>query len=138
MSSILYGAPIWVDAIKSTNNKKRLLKAQRPMALCIARAYRSGSSEASLVIAGLIPIDVLTEETKRIFKLKNKNKTSLNLERKKTIPVWQNRWEQTMCSSWTKECITNIDKWINRKHGNIFEISQTLSTTGYCEVTSKE
>jgi hypothetical protein len=55
---LLYGAPIWIDAIKKTSFKQKLIRVQRLINIRIARAYRTVSNDAVCLITGLTPIDI--------------------------------------------------------------------------------
>ncbi|KAJ8911424.1 hypothetical protein NQ315_005957 [Exocentrus adspersus] len=54
-SIVLYAAPIWAGAMKIERHRKRVERVQRKVALRIAKAYRTVSTEAAQVVAG-IPI----------------------------------------------------------------------------------
>lgn len=61
-SQLLYTAPICSGALAFEINVQNLLRPQRTMALRIAKAYRTVSNEAALVVAELIPVHHLTRE----------------------------------------------------------------------------
>ena len=70
-SILLYGAEIWGDAVRQECRRKLLAKVQRTAALRVSSAYRTVSEQAILVISSTIPIDLLIEERKTIWVLKN-------------------------------------------------------------------
>lgn len=53
-NQLLYGAPIWADALQFENNVKMILGPQRKIALRIAMAYRTVSTSAVMVVAGIL------------------------------------------------------------------------------------
>ena len=60
---ILYGAPIWADALYSnTTYGATCQQVYRTVALRVARAYRTASEVALLIIAGIPAIDLLADE----------------------------------------------------------------------------
>ena len=68
-SILLYGSEIWANALKKKVYRKRIRIAgvQYRGALRIACSYRTVSEPAALVIAGIIPIDLLALERRSIF-----------------------------------------------------------------------
>ncbi|XP_031778431.1 uncharacterized protein LOC116416082 [Nasonia vitripennis] len=66
-SILLYGAEVWADAMSMNKYRNKITAVQRRGALRIACSYRTVAAEASLVIAGVIPVDLLATERKRIY-----------------------------------------------------------------------
>jgi hypothetical protein len=54
---LIYGAPVWIKAIRKENYKKRLLRLQGLINIKMAKAYRTMSHEALCVLTDMIPID---------------------------------------------------------------------------------
>jgi len=54
-NQLLYGAPIWAGALVYEKNVNTLLGPQRKIALRVAMAYRMVSTQAIMVVAGMIP-----------------------------------------------------------------------------------
>ena len=61
-SILLYGAVAWRSTMDKERCRGMIRKAERPMALRIASGYRTVSSEAIHVIAGMIRAQLLAEE----------------------------------------------------------------------------
>ena len=59
---MLYGAEIWGDEMDVMSKRKRITQVQRTAALRVSCAYRTVSEAAIIVIAGVIPIDLLAKE----------------------------------------------------------------------------
>ena len=59
--ALTYGAEVW-GGIRTVKQRNRLRTAQRPAAIAAAGVYRSVSTEAALVIAGLPPLDIMVQE----------------------------------------------------------------------------
>ena len=59
-----YGAEIWGNITK-VKQRGRLRTAQRAMTIAAAGAYKTVSTEAALVIGGLLPLDLVTGEKAR-------------------------------------------------------------------------
>ena len=132
-SILLYGAEIWSDAVSQECRRKLLGKVQRTAALRVSSAYRTVSEQAILVISGSIPIDILAEERKKIWILKNNSQNvSTDTVREETLQKWQSRWETSETGRWTANIITNVKVWMERKHGETnYYLTQMLSGHGY-------
>ncbi|XP_033221147.1 uncharacterized protein LOC117175546 [Belonocnema kinseyi] len=61
---LLYGAEVWADAVKIEKYRKRMAGIQGRGAQLVACAYRTVSEPAALLIAEVMPIDLLTAERK--------------------------------------------------------------------------
>lgn len=68
--TIMYGIEIWHRALRFKYVRRMLLKIQRCFALRAAKAYRTTSLNASLPLAGFVPIDLRLEETAALASLK--------------------------------------------------------------------
>lgn len=58
---------MWLVGLKIKRHKQRLASTQRKVVLRVASAYRTTSTGAVLVIAGMIPLDLLAEGRERIY-----------------------------------------------------------------------
>jgi hypothetical protein len=67
---LLYGAPVWIDAMKYTCNRRKYIRAQRMINLRIAKAYCMTSNNALYIVADMNPILLKIEEAVRIYNLK--------------------------------------------------------------------
>jgi len=74
LSLLLYGAPIWTNALTKDSYKIKLTRVQRLINIRIAKSYRTVSNEALCMITGLTPIDTKIEETAQFFQLAKWNK----------------------------------------------------------------
>ncbi|KAJ8918269.1 hypothetical protein NQ315_014139 [Exocentrus adspersus] len=54
-------SPTWAQAIAMNKYKEKLNGCERKMATRVISAYRTVLSEAALVIAGMVPIDLMAE-----------------------------------------------------------------------------
>jgi hypothetical protein len=131
-SILLYAAPIWESAIKNQISKNKLLEAQRVMSLRVCCAYRTVSTEASLVVSGLVPIHLMAAERERKYRLKIPRTTENDSrEREETIKKWQREWEESDKGRWTYKLIRELKPWIDRRHGEItFHMTQCLTGHG--------
>lgn len=67
-SVMLYGAPIWHEAIKFKKYRQMLQGVQRRALIRVARAYRTVSTEALAVILGTPPIKLSIKARKRKYR----------------------------------------------------------------------
>ena len=58
-SKLLYATPVWPNALQNHAIQRKLLSAQRSVALRIVSAYRTVSTSAVLVLTSVSPIDSL-------------------------------------------------------------------------------
>jgi hypothetical protein len=72
---LLDRAPVWIEAMKYEYDRQKYIRVQRLMNIRIAKAFRTTSSEALCILAGLAPIIVKTEEAVKLYNL-NKGKGS--------------------------------------------------------------
>jgi hypothetical protein len=66
---LLYGSPVWIEAMKYEYSRQKYIRVQRLMNLIIAKAFRTTSSEAPCSLAGLTAIIIKNEETVRLYNL---------------------------------------------------------------------
>jgi hypothetical protein len=66
---LLYGAPVWINALNKGSYKLKLITVQRLINNRIARAYRTASNEALCIITGLTPMDIKIEESDQLYQL---------------------------------------------------------------------
>lgn len=134
-SVLLYGAPIWSGALDVKGNRRRLAQVHRLSTLRVISAYRTTSEEAAYVIAGMVPIDIMADEAKRIYEAKKQSSTVgqaiQKIERAKSVQSWQVRWDNAAKGRWTHRLIPNIKPWLNRKHGEVnYHLTQFLTGHG--------
>lgn len=123
-SKLLYGAEVWRD--KMPGCAMKLLEAeQRSAALRIISGYCTISTEAALVLAGMIPIGILAAARRSKFK------TGIRTPKQELINKWQTRWTNSQDGKWTRRLIPNILTWISRPHGEVnFAMAQLFSGHG--------
>ena len=59
---LTYGAPVWKEAVTKQKNIRLLQRVQRMINIKIAKAYRTIPFEASCMMAGVPPIELVIEE----------------------------------------------------------------------------
>ena len=133
-STLLYGAQIWAEALKLQHNRRTMQSVHRLTAIRVTSAYRTVSSDAVCVIAGMKPIDVAADEAKRMFEAKRNGATTRearNREETASMQVWQERWNASQKGRWTHKLIPDIKKWTTRSHGEVnYHLTQFLTGHG--------
>lgn len=129
-SIVLYAAPAWKPCIDKALYRSWLERVQRKVALRICSAYRTTSTKALQVIAGIIPIHLLVLE--RTYAPGANSRPNKLLIRETTIRQWQVEWNQeARTAQWTKILIREIAPWISRRHGDVgFYLTQFLTGHG--------
>jgi hypothetical protein len=67
---LLYGTPVWIDAMKYTCNRKKYIRAQRMINVRIANDFYMTSNEVLCIVADMTPILLKIEEAVKIHNLK--------------------------------------------------------------------
>lgn len=125
-SQILYAAPVWHTAMSNQKLCQKLTSVERKMNIKICSAYRTISSEAAGVIAGVPPIELLIYERREKYLGTDREEARENL-----LTRWQNRWRRGKYGRWTYRLIPTIRTWINRPYGEVdYYLTQALSGHG--------
>jgi hypothetical protein len=124
VTRIGYAPSVWVDsALRFKQCRKWLLQSQRRPLLCITKAYRTASTEALQVLAGILPIDLelsckaAVERTR----LAEKDGTAVELCRGRREEAWatahhqwQARWSASEKGRWTERWFPCIETRLKR------------------------
>ena len=134
-SILTYGIAIWARALELQECQRMIYPVGRQMALRVVSAFRTVSRDAAHVISGILPIEVLAEEHKRLYEgrtLKQENADDCRKrERQKSLERWQEQWDSSEKGRWTHELIPSIAEWINRQHGDpSYYLTQMLTGHG--------
>ncbi|XP_046491838.1 uncharacterized protein [Neodiprion pinetum] len=107
---------------------------QRGSALRIACSYQTFSAQAVLMVAGVIPMDLVAIERKRVYE-EDADVTrwdAATTERDTTIQTWQERWTGEPTEYWTRRPIKDLRPWIQRGFGDVnFYVTQLPTGHGY-------
>lgn len=129
-SIVRYAAPVWSSALKTGRNRAQLNRTSRLMAMRVSSAYRTISSDAVCVIAGMIPICLLLEEDSECYRDRG-TRGIRKRARVSTLHKWQQQWDNAANGRWTHRLIPNVSMWITRAHGEVnFHMTQFLSGHG--------
>jgi len=70
---LLYGAPVWVKAMKIESYKSKIIRVQIIINIKIAKSYRTVSNGALCILTGMAPMAVKIEETAHLYQLTKGN-----------------------------------------------------------------
>jgi hypothetical protein len=70
---LLYGVPVWIEALENECNRTVYKKVQRLINIKIAKAFRTTSNEALCTLTGLTPIVIKAEEAATLYNLRRKS-----------------------------------------------------------------
>ena len=90
-SILIYVAEIWADAMEVNKYRKKMAAVQCRGALRVASTYRTVSREAMAVTAGMIPIDLLPRQRRRIYDRSTEvgQAEAADKARRQTQQIWQ-------------------------------------------------
>lgn len=146
-SVALYGAPVWAAALTASRRGKTVMAAAlHPMALRMARAYRTVSRGAALTLAGSPPMALIATEYAKMFNaLRAVRQRGLETTgavrsririhfRRQTLEIWQRDLAVEAEASGGR-VITAIQpvihEWVSRTHGVLtYRMTQVLSGHG--------
>lgn len=67
LGSICYGAPVWADRATTWVARRKLLQSQRLALIFLCKAYRTASTDALPVLAGVLPVDLEVQRRAALF-----------------------------------------------------------------------
>ncbi|KAH1028532.1 hypothetical protein HUJ05_001884 [Dendroctonus ponderosae] len=113
---------------------------RRRALLRVISGYRTVSTEAVQVLAGIPPIHLLVLERIRLSTRPERNAQARRTERDITINEWQKEWESSSeKGSWTKKLIKNLSSWVNCQHKKTdYYVTQALSGHGSFKAYTKK
>ena len=135
-SVLMYAAPVWADAVRMPTYLKIISSVYRLSALRAISGFRTISNDAALVLAEMLPVDILAREMKRLHEFRSRTGRRLNAaqrerERQISISLWQRRWREAESGRWTFRLVPDIQKWMSRRHGvTNYQLTQFLSGHG--------
>ena len=105
------------------------------MVLRTVSAYRNVSTSAVLVLASVLPIDLLAKERKETFQLRKELTCLTNLQeiarvkeaickngKRTLVEKWQTKWYSDQTGRWTHRLIPELASWLVRKHGQALSV----------------
>lgn len=128
-SILLYAAGIWSGALRTLAYRRPMVSVYRRSVLRVTSAFRTVSYEAACVVARMPPIELIAEERHRSYN--RADRIPRTEERRRTIEIWQQRWDTTSKGRWTHRLIPRIQPWVDRKHGEVdYYLTQMLTEHG--------
>lgn len=126
MSAMLYASPVWERALTHKKYKNMLESVNRRLAITITCAYRTISTKAALVLAGLPPFALRVKERNECWR---KGRMYREQGRAEMFTEWQREWDEY--EGWTKTFVKNVKEWSERKFGSLnYQMTQCMSGHG--------
>lgn len=131
-SIVLYGAPVWVEALAINKHKQLLIRTQRNVLLRVASAFRTVSASALQTITGILPIDLMVQERAALYLQDGADKRLRDEARQHSLEAWQTRWNsESVKAQWTKHLIKDIKAWVMCTHHRLdYYLTQVLTGHG--------
>ncbi|XP_070067155.1 uncharacterized protein [Drosophila virilis] len=98
--------------------------------------FRTVSDEAAIVLAGMLPVDILAKEMEKISmaRIATGDAVSMDVirsEKVTSMATWQERWNTANMGRWTHKLIPNLEQWIRRRNGEMnFHLTQFFTGHG--------
>ncbi|CAB3240749.1 unnamed protein product [Arctia plantaginis] len=73
LGSMCYGAPVWADRATVGAVRRKLLQGQRLALIFLCKAYRTVSTEALPVLAGVLPVDLEVQRRAAMYYSRQQN-----------------------------------------------------------------
>ena len=124
-SVLLYGSPLWGAHARNSAVMKNMAPVQRRIALRVISGYRTISLGATLLLAGMAPIWLLTKERANVWERQQREDetaTLLDIKREAQaflLQAWQGEWNAYPKGRWTHTLIMNVKEWTTRDHGRL-------------------
>jgi hypothetical protein len=99
---MLYGAPVWIDAMEKKWNKATYSRVQRLTNIKIAKAYRTTSNEALCILTGTTPIDIKAEEIAKLHRM-TRDRQNHQLDHDAEPKDWIHPADSVRINEWTEE-----------------------------------
>jgi hypothetical protein len=89
---LLYGAPIWIEAMNYEHNRWKYIRVQRLINVSMAKAYRTTSSEALSMLTGTTAIIIKHEEVAQRYNAKERTgDCKIELDHEVELENWLHR-----------------------------------------------
>jgi len=112
-ATMLYGTPVWAHVMQVRSYRRGMQSTYRLGALRVCCGFRTVFDDAALVIAGLVPIDLLATESQVIHTEKRRNHPTQNRQiakaaREASMSQWPARWDASTKGRWTHRLINGL------------------------------
>ena len=110
--------------------RRKAAAPYRVSALRVACAFRTFSEDAINVIAGILLLEVLTMERRTLYQ-QGKSAEAKTETIRASFNRWQRMWDASTKGRWSHRLIPNVEKWVNRRHGELnYYLTQVLTGHG--------
>lgn len=134
LPQLLYGARFWATAICTSKQVAILNRIQRRALLGITSAYRTVSTDALQVLAGVLPLDLEASvaRTKNLSRRLPHHVSSnqINEALDTALDIWQSRWESSTKGRWTFAFFPSVSTRLQQPIWMCHKLSQILTGHG--------
>lgn len=131
---VSYGVCFWSQATSTRHNRNKLYKLQRRVLLGLTSAYRTTSTEALQVVAGVLPLDLELRwiaEKQEAKMLPDRLRTNTTRDAyKRIVDEWQDRWTNSSKGRWIYHCFPDVRTRLRSPIAMGHEIAQFLTGHG--------
>lgn len=120
-SALLYGCQSWYEFVSQEEVWSKLASGSRGVLLRVCRGYRTMSTAAAEILAGVPPIRLRAEELMQRFR-----GLGAADARRRRDEQWMDQWRVNQEAKWTHRLIPSPEEWLMRRHG---EIDRWITTT---------
>lgn len=129
---LCYAAPAWAEALRNIRNRRKVLSGQRTALTSLTGAYRTTSSDALPVVAGVFPGHLLVQLREDLYENKRQpaDVRRLTITEIKTLWTqrWQDEWEATPSAAWTHHFFPDVNDRLKRTYIKIDHFNVQLLT----------
>jgi len=129
-----YGASFWAHAASTRASKQKLGKMQRRVLLGMTSAYRTTSTGALQIVAGVLPLDLelsliaVREDARQLPE--HVKRATINLAYETAVDEWQERWSSSEKGRWTYRCFPDVRNRLSSPLAMGHEVAQFLTGHG--------
>jgi hypothetical protein len=147
MSGALYGAPVWSGkALASRRIRKNLHTVQRRLALRIARAYRTASGVAAMLLAGVPPAEFVADARAEMYARVKAIRLRGGIVSRRAMALLREEARRRAIDDWQEDLVNNppttgarvleavlpcLEEWLGRPWGGLtYRLTQVLTGHG--------
>lgn len=134
LPKLSYGVQFWVHVTETKMAEKKLGSLQRCALLGMTCAYKTTSTPALQVLAGIPPLDLELQLLAVKAQAKNLPErlrlATVNSAQERLLEKWQQRWDESLKGRWTHTCFPTIKNRMSLPIALGHEITQFLSGHG--------
>lgn len=127
-----YGVWAWEKGLHTLKAIAKLESIQRVPLLSMTAAYKTTSTHALQIIAGVLPLDLelKLQAHKQRYKMGLISKDELDQVQREIVNIWQRRWDESAKGRWTWRLMPSVQQRLNVSFSPDHYTTQMLSGHG--------